>query len=442
MKDMKLSTVVAAFGIVGLIAGCSSNQLASPSTSPVAEPSAGVAAASPSAAPSPMPTATPSPTPAPSATPLADVGLAPDGRWTSIQWIDAGRGFPSLAKAPSDMYSLNVYGWSRGFVAFGSDGGQGSDSFHPPTLVSTSSSDGLHWSAPRSIDVSGFRDQVDIGEVAEGPAGLLAVGRYPADTCGGPPVIAGLWHSADGTTWRAVALPRDMVRGHVETLDGGSAGYIATGKQNDGKTPGIRLSQNATTWRALALPKPPSGTLVVNGATSFAGGLVVAGAVLGPEGCGGASSIHPAVWWSADGSSWARESLPGASTAADASLSIHRLNDDEIVAVSQAGDTPDAWVSTDGRTWNEVATPPIESLFGTLTDNRRSIVVAAPSGDQGPLTLETVGDQLDLAPLPQTGNGPVQTADSIPTIEAVGPTGLVVVSVDGSHLWLGVPSGS
>jgi hypothetical protein len=181
---------------------------------------------------------------------------------------------------------------------------------------------------------------------------------------------------------------------------------------------------------------------VVNGATSFARGLVVAGAVLGPEGCGGASSIHPAVWWSADGSSWTRESLPGASTAAGASLWIHRLNDDEIVAISQVGDTPDAWISADGQTWSAVASPTIEALFGTLTDNRRSIVVVAPSDNPGALAFKTVGDRLDVAPLPQTGDGPVQTADSIPTIEAVGPTGLVVVSVDGSHLWLGVPSGS
>jgi hypothetical protein len=27
-------------------------------------------------------------------------------------------------------------------------------------------------------------------------------------------------------------------------------------------------------------------------------------------------------------------------------------------------------------------------------------------------------------------------------ITAVGPTGLVVTAVDGSHIWLGVPSGS
>jgi hypothetical protein len=339
------------------------------------------------------------------------------------------------------MYSPNVYGWSGGFVAFGSDGGQGTDPARPPTLVSTSSPDGIHWSAPRAIDVSGFPDHVDIGQVVEGPAGLVAVGRYPADTCGGPPVVAGLWHSSDGISWRAVALPRNMVRVHVETLDGGSAGYIATGKQSDGKTAGIWLSQNATTWRALTLPNPSSGTLVVNGATSFAGGLVVAGAVLGEEGCGGPASIHPAAWWSADGASWTRASLPDASTAAGASLSVHRLDDHEIVAVSQAGDTPDAWVSTDGRTWSAIPTPSMDALFQTVTDNRRSIIVVMPS-DQGPLTFETIGDQLDVASMPQTGSGPTQTADSIPTITAVGPTGLVVVNVDGSHLWLGVPSGS
>ncbi|MEA2545614.1 MAG: hypothetical protein QOI09_887 [Chloroflexota bacterium] len=442
MKNMKLSTVVVVFAIVGLIGGCSASQVASPSTSHATEPSADAAAASPSAAASATPTATPSPTPAPSATPPADIGLAPQGRWTAIHWIDAGRGFPQLAKAPSETYNLNLYGWSRGLVAFGSDGGHGSESFRPPTLVSTTTSDGLHWSAPNSIDVSGFPDQIDIAQVAEGPAGLVAVGRFPPDTCGGPAVIAGLWHSTDGTTWRRIALPRSMVRGHVEGLDGGSAGYIATGKQTDGKTPGIWLSQDATTWRMLTLPKPTSGTLVVNGATSFAGGLVVAGAVLGPEGCGGASSIHPAAWWSADGSSWTRESLPGASTAAGASLWIHRLNDEELVATVQAGDTPDAWVSTDGRTWTAVPTPSFTALYGTITDNRRSLSVEAPATNPGQLVLKSIGEQLDVADLPQTGDGPVLTEDSVPIIEAVGPTGLVVVNVDGSHLWLGVPSGS
>jgi hypothetical protein len=346
-----------------------------------------------------------------------------------------------MTTSRSEMYSLNLFGWSRGLVAFGADGGQGSDEFHPPTLVSSSSSDGLHWSTPSPIDVSKSHDQIAIAQVVEGPAGLMAVGRFPADTCGGPPVIAGLWHSTDGATWQAVALPKDMVRGHVETIQGGSAGYIATGKQSDGTTAGIWVSQNATTWRAAALPKPSSGTLVVNGATSFTGGLVVAGAVLGEDGCGGPGSVHAALWWSADGASWTRDSLPGAAAVGD-SLSIHRLNDDTVVAVSQAGETPDAWVSTDGRTWSSVPTPTFGALFGTITDNRRSVVVEPPAENPGPLTLKAVDERLDVATLPQTGDGPLLTVDSVATMEAVGPTGLVVVSVDGSHLWLGVPSGS
>jgi hypothetical protein len=434
MKDLKLSTVVVAIGVAGWIGGCSSTQLASPSTSPATQPSASPVIASPSIGPS----ATPAATPVPSASAPPEIGLAPEGRWTSIRWIDAAGGFPRLATAPSDLFDMNVYGWSGGYVAFASDGGQGTDPARPPTLVSSSSVDGLHWSAASKIDVSGFPDQVDIAQVVEGPSGLLGVGRFPADTCGGPPVVAGLWHSTDGTTWRPIALPRNMVRGHVETIDGGSAGYIATGKQSDQKTAGIWLSLNGTTWRALANPKPSSGTLVVNDATSFNGGLVVAGAVIGEEGCGGPASIHPAVWWSADGSSWTRESLPNPTAA---SLTVHRLNDDTIVAVSQAGDTPDAWISTDGKTWTLTPKPTIEALFGTLSDGRRSIAVLAPSGDQGgPPSFQTIGDQLDLAPLSQSGDGPVQTADSTPTVTAVGPTGLVVVSVDGSQLWLGVPS--
>jgi hypothetical protein len=181
---------------------------------------------------------------------------------------------------------------------------------------------------------------------------------------------------------------------------------------------------------------------VVNGATSFAGGFVVAGAVLGPEGCGGASSIHPAVWWSADGSSWTREALPGTSATDDTSLSIHRLNDDTVVAALQAGDTPDAWISTDGRTWRAVRTPTFTSVYGTITDSRRSLVVEAPVENPGQLVLKTIGEELDLATLPQTGDGPILTAESVLMVEAVGPTGIVVVSVDGSHLWLGVPSAS
>ncbi len=441
MNETRRTAALAAVIGLGLLGGCSSGQPASAPPSPSIAPAPSVGSPSPSAAPSSTPaptrTAPPSVAPSPSAGPVA--GQAPDGPWTGLTWITADAAFPKLVPNPSENAGLQLYGWSHGYVAFGSDGGQGSNI--TPSLIATSSTDGLHWTAARPVDIGGANDQITIEHVDEGPGGLLAVGYFPPDTCGGPPAIAGLWKSTDGTAWKHVALPRDMVRGHVENVAGGSAGYIATGKLSNGTTPGIWLSQDGTTWKAAALPKPPSGTLVVNDGTSFAGGYVLAGAVIGPEGCGGASSIHPAVWWSADGTAWTREALPGGLTSKNASLTIRRLSDDELYAIDGAGDTPKVWISTDGRHWTQIRTPTDEALYGTIGDGERSIVVAAPD-DSGPLIYKAVSDQLDVTPLSPTGDGPVQTPDSIGTISAVGPTGIVVVNVDGSKLWLGVPSGT
>jgi hypothetical protein len=442
MKGSRFTAFVAIVGSIGLIAGCSSSQSPSPAVSGSPSESA---AASPSAssssslAPTPTPSAAPSASPAPSATAVSAVAAAPDGQWTSLGWLNPGPAFPRLKQGSSEIFQLQLYGWSHGYVAFGSDGGQGTS--QRPTLVSTSSPDGVHWAAPSAVNIGNAPDQIDIVQVAEGPTGLLAVGHFPADTCGGPPVIAGLWHSTDGTSWQAVALPDSMTHGHVETLDGGSAGYIATGDRTDG-TPGIWLSLNATTWKQLPRPKPASGILVVNGAVSFSGGLVVAGAVVGPEGCGGGSSIHPAVWWSVDGSSWTREPLPKASTALSASLTIEKMSDDELVAIDNSGDSPKAWISSDGRQWTAIAAPTDEALYGTFTDGRRSIYAMAGPDDLGPLTYSTVDDQLHVAPLAQTGDGPSQTADSASWISAVGPSGIVALTSDGSELRLGLPSGS
>jgi len=53
-------------------------------------------------------------------------------------------------------------------------------------IVSTSSSDGLHWTAGRALDIEGLEglEGVDITAVVEGPAGLLAVGFSSAGRCG------------------------------------------------------------------------------------------------------------------------------------------------------------------------------------------------------------------------------------------------------------------
>jgi hypothetical protein len=359
-----------------------------------------------------------------------------------VRWIDLGHALPTLATAQSQTSETTLYGLSGGYAAFASDGGADSETNAPPTLVSTSSADGVNWTPATPIDLGSEKNEILIDQIAEGPAGLVAAGRYQPATCGGPETIAALWHSDDGIAWTPMAMSKEMTKGRVFTLDGGPAGYVATGVLRDGTTPGIWLTTDATTWRSLPLPKPPSGRLVVNDASSFAGGLAVGGAVIGPEGCGGASAIHPAVWASTDGTSWTRQTLPGASTGANASIQVRSLNEAEVVAVDTTGDTPKAWVSTDGRTWTSVGTPTDDALYNEVTDNRHVLSVSTPDSDQGPMKIEAIGDRLDGSTITQSGDVPMMTPDSFGLIPAVGPTGLVLMTTDGSRLWLGVPSGS
>ena len=118
------------------------------------------------------------------------------------------------------------------------------------------------------------------------------------------------------------------------------------------------------------------------------------------------------------------------------------MNDREVVAVDSSGDTPKVWVSSDGATWTPIATPTDDALYWAVSNGKHTLAVIAPDSDQGPLTFESVGDQLDVAPITQSGDGPQVTPDGASFITAVGPTGLLVLASDGSHGWLGVPSAS
>jgi len=417
---------------------------ARPSDSPpvLVEPSAFLP--SPSKAPNgSAPAVAPSPvtTPPPSASPTALPGVvaAPAGPWSRIQWLDAG------AVVPLGPSNVEVYGWSGGFVAVAASGGDDGTGTMTPTVVMTSGSDdGLRWSAPQSIDASGLDGGVEIVDVLQGPQGLLLVGDAYAGTCGGPPWVSALWTSGDGHAWHRIALPKDFTTSRVETVDGGSAGFIATGLRSDGSTPGIWASQNGTAWRSLPLPRVSSGIVVVNGATSFAGGFVLAGAVLGPDGCGGATSLHPSLWWSADGARWTRDTIAGTSSADDASMSVRRISDHALVAVETTSKPPEvrAWVSADGRTWMRVDGPPTTLQYAMLSNGRSAAIVVDPESGVGAPTITALDDHLRLTEIAQGGRGPVASEDGVPWTTAIGPTGILAVSVDGRAAWLGVPAGS
>lgn len=440
-RNGRTTAMALGLSLTSLVVGCGS---AATPTSPI---SASPGALAQSTSPVPDVTATPGPTAtsAPTVAPLLHVGLAPTGAWNAIAWADVRATFPPMPVDDRDTFDARVFGWSRGYLAFAADGGSSTGSSLPATISATSSDDGVSWSAPHSIDLAGLDDRIDVAAVVEGPAGLLMVGDYRPGTCGGPPWVAALWTSVDGRSWQRVQLPKTFTASRVETVDAGSAGYIASGTSPDGVTPTVWVSPDGRSWHPIPVGGPTFGKVIVNGATSFAGGYVIAGARLGPDGCGGATSLTPSLWWSADGNAWTRSSLTGASPAADASMTVSRISDRALVAIastyhaSSDSTTKQVWLSADGRRWTPIATP--SDLIGSriLTDGTRGVIVVDPI-DPGPQLIATVGDDLTVTVLEQSGSGPRASESEAGWTSALGPTGIVVLSVDGSKLWLGVPS--
>jgi hypothetical protein len=411
-----------------------SSNIAAASAASVATAIPSVAAALPSAV---APTAAPTPTATPAPTPLLSVAAAPSGQWNHLTWITAA------GAVPLGPTYVTVHGWTGGYVAFDQAGGaDGNGNVTPIIMRASASTDGLHWSAPSVLDASNLDNNVEIANIVEGPSGLLAVGFPFGDTCGGPPVVAALWSSVDGRTWDRVPLPKDFRTGQVHQISGGSAGFLATGSRADATIAAIWTSRDGRAWSSRPLPKVSSGTLVLDGATSFAGGFILAGAVLGEGQCGGPAHLHPATWWSADGAAWSRETLPGALTTPDAALSVQRLNDRVVVATQSTGDGSKllAWASTDGRTWTAVHSPSKQLTLGPVEDGRHAVLMIGPNSGSGRSTVISIGGDARVATLSQGGSTPTET-DYVPGWTfAVGPTGILVLTEDAATLWLGLPS--
>lgn len=448
----RLRGLTLALAMAGLVGGCSVAATSpSPSTGVLSSFSPGAAATTPTASPT---------TPAP----VASIGTAPAGAWSGLKWISAGSAFPQtpVPTTADGSVEVSVFGWSGGYVGFRTAFDLNSSGQAPPfVMVSTSSADGVHWTAGRPMATEWAKDVVDITQVIQGPSGLLAVGHYGRAACGGPSTVDALWTSPDGLIWTHVTPPADFTSSSVYTIDGGSIGYIASGMLRDGVTQAIWLSADGISWHQTATPKPTTGTLVVDGATSFASGYVVAGAVLGDEGCGGPSLTTPSLWWSATGSSWTRIKLTGATPANDATMAVTRISDHCVMAIATEWGAPPkqeplgaarmliatpaqlVWVSTDGQSWQLVKSP--SSLLGgrVVSNGQRGLVVAEPPNNEGPPTVATVGDDLTVITLTQAGDGPVASASSTLWMPAaLGPTGVVMLSSDGLNLWLGVPTAS
>ena len=392
----------------------------------------------------------------PTAAPVALSSVSPlaSGKWTSIHWTHVATppAFALVSANPLGFGGFKVFGWSRGYVAF-DEGYTADTSSNTSNFRTFSSTDGVHW---QSGQVVTFGGSIYISGVVEGPAGLLAVGTYIPGVCGGSPDVAAVWRSTDGATWRQVAV----FSVDAGDIDGGSAGYIATGNLSRNAN-AAWVSSDGANWKHVDLTADTfKGVQVIESGTAFAGGYVMAGAALGePSGCGGGqAAITGALWWSADGTAWSRDSLSGTTPGDEITMSVSRINDHALLASesSYASSTEATvssyWTSTDGRTWRSASPPSTASSYppvSVLTNSKRGLELVPPSlvygvsgfqtGQVSPSQIYAFDDDLSLVKLAQTGDTPDDAWANESTTQALGPTGLVVMSSDGSSLWLGVP---
>ena len=459
-QTLRLKGVAISILIGSLVAGCSTA-----GATPIPGGSPASIAPSPSAADSVAPEANASaeisPSTVPSETPVATATAGPSAspqtatRWTGIKWTNLGRVAqlaPPATVSNSSATNVSVFGWSHGYVGFQMIVTDDSSAVQKYTLVSTSSSDAVHWTADSPMAHPALDFAVEITGLEEGPSGLLAVGRELPAACGGPATVKAMWTSTNGLTWTLVAPPADFASASVYTLDGGSSGFIATGLLKDGVTQVVWLSADGRSWHQGALPKSTFGSVLVQGGTAFGGGFVASGAVRGDEGCGGYQLLTPSLWWSTDGKGWTRAALSGAAPATNSSVAVTKISDHALMAVASEWNavtqvsSEKVWVTSDGRTWKQIVSPSKLLDSRIRTDGRQGLAVvdsdANPPATDGPVGVAAVDDDLTVRLLPQTGNVPMASQSPSSWVSSMGPAGLVMMSDDYSIFWLGVPAAS
>lgn len=424
----------------------------------------------PPATPETTPSVSPRPTLLPSTDPVPSLGPVIPGRWTGLRWI-AGPPSPELTTEKSGdpkteiSIGFQVFSWSRGYVGFRSrqenplaSGGRSS-----LTITAETSPDGLRWTRLGALELPDDYDPEEfsnfpmmITDVVEGPAGLLAVGRMTIPIISGTPAEA-IWTSTDGRSWQLLDVDEAFGECPPEcpwTIDAGSAGYVATGDMSahEGNPQLIWTSPNGRAWHRSDLSASGLENVQTRGVTAFAGGYVLAGEIYSDEGGVDRFMLTPALWWSGDGETWNRDTLPGSTPSIlptnvmpykdwDVTMTVHRIGDHALVAVQWSEDwssgepSPAAWTSTDGRSWTLMPGVDLSSKQ-ILSNGRRALLVQHLANPGSGLSAEAFEDDLSLVTLKQVGDPPTEG-----WTWALGPTGLVVADPTQHRFFVGVPTG-
>jgi hypothetical protein len=311
-----------------------------------------IASGRPSAEPSPTASVPPSPAPAP---PSAS---APTWTVSSEAGVDLKLERPTAVAAGSDVM-VAVGGLS---CTVDSDG-------NGRCWAQTARSvDGVTWTAIPSTDAT----EVGPGPTTEGPIigmndiaggddGFIAIGYVALDT-----VRAAVWRNPEGTKWERVADDPVFDDAHLSTVARTPYGWFIGGAVNepDGPRAAIWSSPDGRVWQRA----PDSTVFDVGGymrtlTVPFTGGIrdiavrddtIVA---VGHSRDANGENVAPAVWSSADGQSWERQTDVGASAG---SLTLVGSVADGFVAVrwdcSVEPCTSAILDSPDGVVWRDVST--------------------------------------------------------------------------------------
>ena len=204
--------------------------------------------------------------------------------------------------------------------------------------------------------------------VTHGPAGWLAVGTP------GPVVLT----SSDGTVWGVAGgnITQDLTGVSAVAAASGPAGYVIVGKlvaPGGGCVADVWWSPDLTNWTRAHDVNDTTGSSQVLAVAAGSHEFVSAGSHDG----------KPAVWTTANGTSWKTIILPVPDGAATAVLQQVAVNGNRVVALGQAapatgtgasstgaGPVPFAELSVDGgATWQQVpfSSPGPDTTFTALT---------------------------------------------------------------------------
>lgn len=161
--------------------------------------------------------------------------------WSSldgVEWTPA-----DVVDAPVGSSLTQVVATEDGFVALGAESGMYGAT--KERVRAWYSSDGLGWEPASIVKPARSGLQAVATDLAAGPSGQLALGRFIGQDLGGQR----LWRSDDGRSWELAKLPRvadpvwDAVVAHPN-------GFLLLGQSGNGKASNWR-SRDGLTWKRL-----------------------------------------------------------------------------------------------------------------------------------------------------------------------------------------------